>query len=164
MEAIKSSLKLVMASIAVTLLSNILPNKLLALIGIGLFIASGIALILVDAAIARREFRTHFPNPGQIPEAFDEDQNVSKEELMVESILTKILDHCTAKGVNATFMQQQDGLWLVKVNDTTGEFDKIMNLAMPNAEDLTPENKKEIEAKLIEEIDTVLNQLDSEKK
>ena len=167
--AIKSALKLAMASVALLILSGQLPNQFL-LLGI-IFLACGVILSTIKTIEARPDNSApppgmSFPNypgmpdgkipPEETPEGYQE--NISEQQRLVEQFINDVMNFCAEQGENCTLMSQQDGLWVVRVNEENGSVDKIINLSIPDEKDVTKENIVSIRQKTFDEIMVKLKQ------
>ena len=168
--AIKSALKLAMASTALLILSGNLPNQFLIL-GI-IFLVCGVALGTIKTIEARpNKFAPppgmSFPEypgmsdgsipPEETPEGYQE--NVSEQQRLVEQFINDVMNFCSEQGENCTLMSQQDGLWVVRVNEETGSVDKIINLSIPDERNVSKENIEVIRKRIFDEILVKLKQL-----
>ena len=163
LEAIKNALKLAMATLALLIVSNQFSNQFI-LLGV-CFVVCGLALGTIKTIEKRPKPLQLGPN-GEYPEfpdnpnSFGREGNVqlTEQQQLVEMFVNRVMEHCYDQNENCTLMNQPDGLWVVRVNDETGEVDKVCNLSIPSEKDVTRENIEGIITRTIEDIDVKLKQ------
>lgn len=158
---IKNSLKAIMAYIAVYgifSLNEINTFRLLVLIVFGI---SSVGYVVTSAIIEKRQKVPNGPH-GEEPSAvygIPPDESLSEQQVIIEGFINDILDHCARMNKNCTLTNEPDGLWVVSVNDDTGEYNKLINLTLPNEKDVTRENIKGLLKRVCDEIDVKINEL-----
>lgn len=158
---IRNSLKAIMAYITVYgifSLNEINTFKLLLLIVFGI---SSVGYVVSSAIIEKHQKVPNGPH-GEEPSAVygsPPDESLSEQQVIIEGFINDILDHCAKKNKNCTLANEPDGLWVVSVNDDTGEYTKLINLTLPNEKDVTRENIKGLLKRVCDEIDVKINEL-----
>lgn len=156
--AIKNSLKLLMATIVVLILT--FPFSInVSVVLISVMFLLGIGYVVISTLESRPKPLPLGPN-GEIPDAGfgDGNEQLTDKQIIVEGFINDVLEHCSRSGENCTLMNQPDGLWVVKVDDNTGAFEKLVNLALPNEKDVTKENVKALLKRVCDEIDVKIQE------
>ena len=132
-KVIKNTLKVLMAWTAIY---GILSLKEINTLNIVLIIIAGIAAVgyVVFNALDERPKPLPLGPHGEIPEdSFGEPSSpLTEKQVIIEGFINDILDYCSSKNTNCTITSEPDGLWVVNVNDETGQMDKIINLSIPS--------------------------------
>lgn len=159
-KVIKNTLKALMAWTAIY---GILSLKEINTLNIVLIIIAGISAVgyVVFNALDERPKPLPLGPHGEIPEdSFGEPSSpLTEKQVIIEGFINDILDYCSSKNTNCTITSEPDGLWVVSVNDETGQMDKIINLSIPSEKDVTRENIKGLLKRVCDEIDVKLNEL-----
>lgn len=82
---------------------------------------------------------------------------VKNDEQLVDELLEKLMNYCYDKGINASFIQTEQGIELVSVNDETGAYTSITNLSVPKFGVLNKDNMDSYLSEMKLAIDTALS-------
>ena len=82
---------------------------------------------------------------------------VKNDEQLVDELLEKLMNYCYDKGINASFIQTEQGIELVSVTDETGAYTSITNLSVPKFGVLNKDNMDSYLSEMKLAIDTALS-------
>ena len=131
---------------------------------VGSFMAFGILYVVSKHMIERPKKTPVGPGGEKVGAIYGEAPVLTEEQVLVEGFMNDVLDYCAGKGMNCTITNEPDGLWIVRVDDDSGMFDKLINLTMPDEKSVTKDNIKGILKRVCDEIDVKLNELDKKSK
>lgn len=150
-----SSILKVLAAILISTALLIVKNPLVTYVLYGVLVLDVLAYGVVDVFQRKPKKLPRGPN-GEITKSSigEGNEDLRESDILINHFLDSIMDFCEKQGVNCTLMNQEDGLWLVKVNDDTGDINKIMNLSLPNVDEV---NKDTVEALIKRTCDSILS-------